>query len=254
MKISGQTAIITGGGSGMGAATAKLLAEQGANVVLFDMNREAAEKVAAETNGLACEVNVTDEQSVANALATAVKKFEIPRICINCAGIAPAERVVGKSGPMPLDHFAKVIQVNLIGTFNVMRLVAAEMIKSEPIGEDSERGVIINTASVAAYEGQIGQSAYSASKGGVVGLTLPAAREFAQFGVRVMAIAPGLVDTPMLQGLPDEIRASIAAGIPYPKRFAKPSEYAELVAHIVNNPMLNGSVIRLDGALRMQPK
>jgi len=254
VKISGQTAIITGGGSGMGAATAMLLAEQGANVVLFDMNLEAAEKVASETNGLACEVNVTDEQSVANALVTAAKKFDVPRICINCAGIAPAGRIVGKSGPMPLDNFAKVIQVNLIGTFNVMRLVAAEMIKSEPIGEDGERGVIINTASVAAFEGQIGQSAYSASKGGVVGLSLPAAREFAQFGVRVMAIAPGLVDTQMLAGLPDEVRASIASTIPYPKRFAKPCEYAQLAAHIINNPMLNGSVIRLDGALRMQPK
>ncbi len=254
MKITGQTAIITGGGSGMGAATAKLLAEKGAHVVLFDMNLEAAEKVAADTNGLACEVNVTDEQSIINALATAAEKFSTPSICVNCAGIAPAARVVGKSGPMPLEKFATVIQVNLIGTFNVMRLVAEQMLKSEPQGEDGERGVIVNTASVAAYEGQIGQSAYSASKGGVVGLTLPAAREFAQFGVRVMAIAPGLVDTPMLMGLPDEVRASIAAGIPYPKRFAKPSEYAELVAHIVNNPMLNGSVIRLDGALRMQSK
>ena len=254
MKIEGNTAIITGGGSGMGAATAELLAKQGAHVVLFDMNLEAAEKVASKTNGLACEVNVTDEQSVANALAIVAKKFDVPRICVNCAGIAPAGRVVGKSGPMPLENFAKVIQVNLIGTFNVMRLVAAEMLKADPVGEDGERGVIVNTASVAAYEGQIGQSAYSASKGGVVGLTLPAAREFAQFGVRVMAIAPGLVDTPMLMGLPEEVRESIAAGIPFPKRFAKPSEYAQLVEQIISNPMLNGSVIRLDGALRMQPK
>lgn len=254
MEIKNCAVIVSGGASGMGAATARMLSKAGAKVAIFDMNLDAAQKVAQEINGIAVACNVTDAASVEAAVQQAQKEQGPARVCINCAGIIKSKRMVGQQGPMPLDEFRQVIEVNLIGTFNLMRIVAASMIPLEPIGQSQERGVIINTASVAAYEGQIGQTAYSASKGGVVGLTLPAARELAQFGIRVMTIAPGLVDTPMFEKLSPEARTALAAMVPFPKRLAQPSEYAKLALHIIENEMLNGEVIRLDGALRMQPK
>lgn len=253
MELKNCAAIITGGASGMGAATATLLARQGVKVALLDLNLEAAQKTAAEINGLAIQCDVTHPESVESALNQAAKQHGAARICINCAGIVHGKRMIGKEGPIPLDEFRKVIEINLIGTYNVMRLAAAAMIPL-PLINDEERGVIINTASVAAFEGQIGQTAYSSSKGGIVGLTLPAARELAQFGIRVMTIAPGLVDTPMFEKISPEARASLAAMVPFPKRLALPAEFAQLAQHIIENPMLNGEVIRLDGALRMQPK
>lgn len=252
MDIKGQTAIITGGGSGLGAATARYLAKLGAEVFIFDMDRAKAEKVAHEIGGEAVVCDVSDEQSVLSGMTQVAAKFGVVRICVNCAGIVTAARMVGKKGPMPLADFNRVIKVNLIGTFNVMRLVADRMMQLVPFAENNERGVIINTASIAAFEGQIGQVAYSAAKGGVVAMTLPAARELAQFGIRVMTIAPGLMDTPMLADLPETVRSDLAAEIPFPKRLGKPDEFAATVAHIINNPLLNGSVIRLDGALRLR--
>ena len=252
MEIAGCSAIVTGGASGMGAATAKLLSQSGANVALLDINLSAAQKMAAALGVLAIECDVTDEVSVNNALQLAAKKHGSARICINCAGIVHSRRMVNQQGPMPLADFQRVLNINLVGTFNTMRLSAAQMIELPLNGE--ERGIIINTASIAAYEGQIGQTAYSASKGAIVGLTLPAARELAQFGIRVMCIAPGLVDTPMFEKISTEAKASLAASVPFPKRLAQPEEFAQLALSIINNPMLNGSVIRLDGALRMQPK
>lgn len=254
MEIKNTSAIVSGGASGMGAATARMLAQAGAKVAIFDLNMDLAEKVAAEINGIAVSCDVTKSDSVENAIKTAQAKNGPARICIHCAGIVNAKRMVGKDGPMPLEEFSHVIEVNLIGTFNLMRLAAAAMTGLEPMGESAERGIIINTASVAAFEGQIGQTAYSASKGGVVSLTLPAARELAQFGIRVVTIAPGLVDTPMFAKLTPEARASLAVSVPFPKRLAHPEEYAKLALHIVDNVMINGEVIRLDGALRMQPK
>ena len=254
MDIKDCAAIVTGGASGMGAATAKLLRKQGAKVALLDLNESALATVAAETGGLAIACDVTKSESVEAALTYAQSQHGVARICINCAGIVHARRMVSREGPMPLDEFRHIIEVNLIGTYNVMRLAAAAMSPLPAIGESQERGIIINTASVAAYEGQIGQTAYSASKGAIVSLTLPAARELAQFGIRVMTIAPGLVDTPMFAKLTPEAHASLAASVPFPKRLAHPEEYANLVKHIIENPMLNGEVIRLDGALRMQPK
>jgi NAD(P)-dependent dehydrogenase (short-subunit alcohol dehydrogenase family) len=254
MEIKNTTAIVTGGGSGMGAATARLLAKAGAHVVILDLNQEAAKKVATEIQGEAIHCDVTQEESVRHAIQEIAAKHEPARICVNCAGIVHAKRMVNQQGPLPLDEFRKVIEINLIGTFNVMRLTAAAMIPLPPKGESEERGVIINTASVAAFEGQIGQTAYSASKGGIVSLALPAARELAQFGIRVMTIAPGLVDTPMFGKISPEARASLAAMVPFPKRLARPEEYATLAQQIIENPMLNGEVIRLDGALRMQAK
>ena len=254
MEIKGIAALVTGGASGMGAETARFLATCGAKVTVLDQNEHAAKRVAEEIKGLAFACNVYDAESVSAALAAATEVHGVARICINCAGIAPAKRIVGRDGPMNLADFEKVIHVNLIGTFNVLRLAASAMMTCDPIGDSAERGVIINTASIAAFEGQIGQAAYSASKGGVVSLTLPAAREFAAFGIRVNAIAPGLVATPMLLGMPQEVQDSLAASVPFPKRFGKPSEFAKLAAHIIENPMINGEVIRLDGALRMAPK
>lgn len=250
MIINGQTAIITGGGSGMGAATARSLAAAGARIVIWDMNLLAAEEVAKETGGVAVQCDVTSEESVKAAL----KQAESPRVLINCAGILIGKRIVGRDGPADLDHFMKVINVNLAGTYNTMRLVAAEMAGLDGIGEDNERGVIINTASIAAYEGQIGQVAYSASKGGIVGMTLPAARDLGKLGIRVMAIAPGAVQTPMIGTISEELQDSIAANIPYPSRMAKPDEFAKLALHIIDNPYLNGTVIRLDGAARLAAK
>lgn len=254
MEIKNCAAIVTGGASGMGAATAKMLSRQGAKVALFDLNKGAAETLAAEIDGIAVECDVTNAESVEQAVKKAEAMQGAARICINCAGIVHSRRMVNQQGPIPLDEFRHIIEVNLIGTYNVMRMAAAQMIPLSPQGPSQERGVIINTASVAAYEGQIGQTAYSASKGGIVSLTLPAARELAQFGIRVMTIAPGLVDTPMFGKLSSEARDSLASMVPFPKRLARPEEYAQLCEQIINNSMLNGEVIRLDGALRMQPK
>ncbi len=254
MEIQQCAAIVTGGASGMGAATARLLSRLGAKVALFDLNVEAAQKIAADIQGIAITCDVSREESVTEAIKKAEEQHGPARICINCAGIVHSRRMVNQQGPMPLDEFRKVIEINLIGTFNVMRLAAAHMIPLSTMGESAERGVIINTASVAAFEGQIGQTAYGTSKGGIVSMTLPAARELSQFGIRVMAIAPGLVDTPMFEKIPPEARRALADTVPFPKRLAHPEEYAMLARQIIENPMLNGEVIRLDGALRMQAK
>lgn len=249
MDIHGKTALVTGGASGLGAATVLALTEAGANVVVADL-REC------ETNPRVrfVKTDVSDAEQAQHAVQTAVEDFGGLHIALNCAGLLLPERVLDKEGnPASLDRFAKVIQVNLVGTFNICRLAAAAMMRNEP-NENGERGVLINTASVAAYEGQIGQASYAASKGGIVGLTLPLARDLSRAGIRVMAIAPGLFDTPMLAGLPENVRASLGAMVPFPSRLGQPKEYAMLALHIVQNPMLNGEVIRLDGAIRMAPK
>ena len=253
MQAKGHAAIVTGGGSGLGAGTARALAAAGAKVAVLDVNVEGAEAVAKEIGGVAIKCDVTSAEDAEKAIAASRAKHGAARILVNCAGIAPATRIVGKEGPMALSDFARVINVNLIGTFNMMRLCAADMGKLEPLA-DGERGVIVSTASVAAFEGQIGQAAYAASKGGVAALTLPAAREFARMGVRVMTIAPGLFGTPMLLGMPQQVQDSLAAQVPFPTRFGTPAEYAKLVLHILDNVMLNGEVIRLDGAIRMGPR
>ncbi len=255
MNISGTGALVTGGASGLGAATARRLAASGARVVLADLNEEGGSALANELGGGArfVRTDVTDPASVEAAVQAAATLGNGLRILVNCAGIGIAERILGKDGPMDLNRFAKVIQVNLIGTFNAMRLAAAAMTQNEPDAE-GERGVIVSTASVAAFEGQIGQAAYSSSKGGIVGLTLPAARELARYGIRVMAIAPGIFDTPLLAGLPEPARISLGQQVPFPPRLGRPDEYAALVQHIVENTMLNGETIRLDGAIRMAPK
>jgi len=254
MDIKNKAAIVSGGASGMGAETAKMLSEAGAKVAIFDLNFEAAEKIAADIQGIAIACDVTQAKSVEIAIEKARARHGAARICINCAGVVKSKRMVGKEGPMPLDEFREVIEINLIGTFNLMRLAAADMINLSPLNESDERGIIINTASIAGFEGQIGQTAYSASKGGVISLTLPAARELAQFGIRVNTIAPGLVDTPMFEKLSAEARKALISTIPFPKRLALPSEYAKLALHIIDNAMINGEVIRIDGALRLQPK
>jgi NAD(P)-dependent dehydrogenase (short-subunit alcohol dehydrogenase family) len=253
MIPQGHAAIITGGGSGLGAATALRLGEAGAKVAVLDLNLKGAEEVAAKCNGIAVQCDVGDAKSGADAVAKAREKHGAARILINCAGIGLGKRIVGKEGPMPLEDFSKVIQTNLIGTFNMLRLAAADMATLAPL-DTGERGVIVSTASIAAYEGQIGQPAYSASKGGIVALTMPAARELAQFGIRVMTIAPGIFLTPLLLKLPEEVQASLGASVPFPKRLGQPPEFAELVMQILENLYLNGEVIRLDGALRMAPK
>jgi NAD(P)-dependent dehydrogenase (short-subunit alcohol dehydrogenase family) len=252
MRIEGRSFLVTGGGSGLGAATARELAGGGGRVVIADVSPAAGEASAAASGGRFVETDVTDEASVRRAVEVAAALGALAG-AVNCAGIAIAERVLGRERPHPLDAFRRVVEVNLVGTFNVIRLVAEAMAaRNEPAG--TERGVIVNTASVAAFDGQIGQAAYSASKGGVVGMTLPIARELARFGIRVATIAPGIFDTPMLQGLPDEARASLGAQVPFPQRLGRPDEYAALVRHIVENEMLNGEVIRLDGAIRMAPR
>ncbi|HEX2653408.1 MAG TPA: SDR family NAD(P)-dependent oxidoreductase, partial [Xanthobacteraceae bacterium] len=250
MEAAGHAAIVTGGSSGLGAATARRLAEAGAKVCILDVNIDAAQKLATSIGGIAVACDVTNAQSAEKAVAEARERQGAARILVNCAGVGPAKRIIGRDGPMPLADFDRVIQVNLIGSFNMMRLAAAAMAGLEPL-DHGERGVIVSTASVAAYEGQVGQAAYAASKGGIVSLTLPAARELSQYGVRVMAIAPGIFLTPMLKALPEEVQASLGASVPFPKRLGGPEEYAELVLHIVRNGYLNGEVIRLDGALRM---
>ena len=253
MKLSGHAALVTGGASGLGAATARALARAGAKVAVLDVNAEAATAVAKEIDGIAVVCDVSDAKSAEDAVATARGAHGAARVLVNCAGIGPAQRIVGRDGPMPLDAFKRVIDINLIGSFNLMRLAAAAMTGLGAL-DDGERGVIVSTASVAAYEGQIGQAAYSASKGGIVALTLPAAREFSRSGIRVNAVAPGLFATPLLLGMPQPVQDSLAQSVPFPSRFGKPEEYAALVLHIIDNPMINGEVIRLDGALRMQPK
>jgi len=252
MQLNGTSVFITGGGSGLGAATARLMSERGAKVTCFDLNEANAKEVAKECGGLGLAGDVTSENDVRGALAEASKAFGVPRILVNCAGIGDAAPTVGKRGPFPLETFRKVVTVNLIGSFNVIRLAAELMSTENPIGE--ERGVVVNTASVAAFDGQIGQAAYSASKGGIVGMTLPVARDLARYGIRVNTIAPGLFMTPLMQGLSDEAVRSLSAQVPFPARLGDPREYAMLVVSIVENPMLNGETIRLDGAIRMAPR
>jgi NAD(P)-dependent dehydrogenase (short-subunit alcohol dehydrogenase family) len=249
MRIEGSSALVAGGASGLGAATARRLAADGAQVTIADKNAEKGEALAGELGARFVECDVTDADSVQAAVEAAGEL----RISVCCAGVGWAEKTAGKRGPHSFDPFQTVININLIGTFNVLRLAAAAMLGNEP-DEEGERGVCINTASIAAYDGQIGQLAYSASKGGIVGMTLPAARDLASSGIRVVTIAPGLFDTPLLAGLPEEARAALGEQVPHPHRLGRPDEYADLAAHIVANPMLNGEVIRLDGALRMPPR
>lgn len=253
MDINGVAAIVTGGASGLGQATAERLAANGAKVTILDLDRDRGLATAAAINGHFVVTDVTDEASVETALTEANSKHGVARILVNCAGIAPPAKVIGKDGSaIPLDHFSKIVTINLIGTFNVLSKFGARLASAEPVGE--ERGVIVNTASVAAFEAQIGQAAYGASKAGVVGLTLPVAREFARYGIRVMAIAPGIFWTPMLASLPSEVQDSLGKQVPFPSRLGKAEEYAQLVESIVRNPMLNGEVIRLDGSIRLAPK
>ena len=258
MNVSGLAAVVTGGGSGLGEATVREMCAQGMQVAALDLNEEALQSVAAETGALPLVCDVSDEQSAQSALQQASERHGVARLLVNCAGIAPPQRIVSREGASPLADFARVINVNLIGTYNMMRLFAEALIPQEPLtddgADDGERGVIVNTASVAAYDGQIGQAAYSSSKGAVVSLNLVAAREFASFGIRTMAIAPGLMGTPMLTGLPEEAQISLAGQVPFPKRLGNPQEFASLVSEICRNRLLNGEVIRLDGAIRMAPR
>jgi len=251
MNIEGMSTIVTGGGSGLGAAAARELTRAGAKVALLDLDEAAARALAAEIGGLGLACDVSDAGSAEQAVAAARQAHGPCRILVNCAGIAPAGRIVGRDGPMPLADFEAVIRVNLIGTFNLMRLAAADMAAADPL-EDSERGVIISTASIAAFEGQMGQAGYAASKAGIVGLTLPAARELSRKGIRVLVIAPGLMETPMLASLPREVQDELAGQPLFPKRLGKPEEYARLVRHMVENVQMNGECVRLDGAMRMQ--
>jgi NAD(P)-dependent dehydrogenase (short-subunit alcohol dehydrogenase family) len=253
METKGHAAIVTGGASGLGAATARALAAAGAKVAVIDVNEKAATELAADVKGIAIGCDVADSASAETAVKKAAATHGPARILINCAGVGTAKRILGREGPMPLADFERVIRINLIGTFNMMRLVAAAMQAAEPL-PGGERGVIVSTASVAAFEGQIGQAAYASSKGGVAALTLPAAREFSQFGIRVLAIAPGIFGTPMLRALPQEVQDSLGASVPFPKRLGEPREFAALVLHCIHNAYLNGEVIRLDGALRMAPR
>ena len=255
MQVGESTFFITGGGSGLGAATARLLAENGAHVALADVDEEAGEQMASQIGSGAefVRTDVTDEESVQDALDSVVEIFGSLNGVVNCAGIGPAAKVVGKKGVHDLGLFTKTVEINLVGTFNVIRFAAVRLAENE-LGEDGERGVIINTASVAAYDGQIGQAAYAASKGGVVALTLPVARELASSGIRVVTIAPGIFETPMLAALPEDAKDSLGKQVPFPPRLGRPEEYAALAKHIVENQMLNGEVIRLDGAIRMAPR
>ena len=252
MDVKGLAAIVTGGGSGLGAETARHLAAAGAKVTVLDLNQETVDAVAKEIGGLGLVCDVSSAADAEAAVAKAREAHGPCRIVVNCAGIAPAKRIVGRDGPMPLAAFEKVIQVNLIGSFNLLRLGAADMLAADPVNEDGERGVIISTASIAAVEGQLGQVAYSASKAGIMGMMLPAAREFAKNGVRVLTIAPGLIGTPLLLNMPQEVQDNLAGQVPFPHRFGHSSEYAKLVMHICENTMLNADTIRLDGAMRMQ--
>lgn len=255
MQIDGHVFLITGAASGLGAATARLLAANGGRVIIADVNREAGETLARELGPAAAFAltDVTSEADARAAVALALEKWSHLHALINCAGIAPGARILGRDGPHILGAFSRVVTINLVGTFNMLRLAAEAIAKEQP-GEDGERGVIINTASIAAFDGQIGQAAYAASKGGVAALTLPAARELARYGIRVAAIAPGVFETPMVAGFPAEVQRSLAESVPFPQRLGRAEEYAALVRHIVENRMINGEVIRLDGALRMAPR
>jgi NAD(P)-dependent dehydrogenase (short-subunit alcohol dehydrogenase family) len=253
MKLSGTAALVSGGASGLGAETAVRLAAAGARVAILDVNDKLAAEVAKRIGGVAVHCDVSDAASAERALAEASAAHGPARILVHCAGIATAQRIVGRDGPMPLEGFERTVRVNLIGSFNVMRLAAHAMTLQEPL-EDGERGVVIVTSSVAAFEGQVGQAAYASSKGGVAALVLPAARELSQFGVRVVGIAPGLFLTPLLYQLPPEVQQSLGASIPFPKRLGKPEEFAALAQHIVENIAINGEVVRLDGALRLPPR
>jgi len=255
MQIENRVFLVTGAGSGLGAAVARMAVGAGARAVLLDVNAEAGAAMAAELGAAArfVRTDVTSGPEGEAAVAAALEAFGRIDVAVNCAGVAPGEKIVGREGPHGLESFARAIQINLIGTFNMLRLAADAMAKNAP-GEGGERGVIVNTASIAAYDGQIGQAAYAASKGGVAALTLPAARELARHGIRVVTIAPGIFATPMMAGLPQEVQDSLGANVPFPARLGNPAEYAALVRHIVENQMLNGEVIRLDGALRMAPK
>jgi len=253
MRIGGTVAIVTGGASGLGEATARALAERGGKVALLDHNGEGATSVAAAIDGLGIACDVSSSDSAASALAEVLDRLGAPRILVNCAGVAPAKKILGKDGVMPLDDFRQAVEINLVGTFNLLRLFAEAASKLEPL-EDGERAVAVNTASVAGYEGQIGQTAYASSKAGVIGLTLPAARELAPLGIRVCTIAPGIFETPMLKGLPEAAQKSLGQMVPFPARLGRATEYAALALHIIENRMLNGETIRLDGAIRMAPK
>ena len=254
MKIEGQTALVTGGASGLGEATARELARLGAKVAILDVNATLAEKVAADIGGIACPCDITNTDSINAALAQAAVAHGPARILMNIAGIGSAKRIVGKDGnPAPLENFVRVININLIGSYNISRLFAAQCVRLPPL-DGGERGVMVFTASVAAFDGQVGQQAYSASKGGLVGMTLPMARDLAQHGIRVCTVAPGLFATPLMQELPEAVQQSLAASIPFPPRLGHPEEFAQLACHIVTNGHLNGEVIRLDGALRMAPR
>ena len=253
MQIEGMSAIVTGGASGLGEATARMLAAAGARVTIFDLNEDAGRAKAAEVGGVFANVDVVDDASVATGLDIAESANGVARILVNCAGVAPAIKTVGKeNAPHPLELFARTVGINLVGTFNVISKFAARLAAANEV--DGERGVIVNTASVAAFDGQIGQAAYAASKAGIVGLTLPVARDLAQHKIRVMTIAPGLFLTPMLEGFSQTIQDALSAQVPHPSRLGKPAEYAQLVESIVRNPMLNGDIIRLDGAIRMAPR
>jgi len=254
MDIVGQSAVVTGGGSGLGEAVARALAAQGAKVAVLDVNADGAQRVAGEIGGLACRCDITSTEQVTAALDAASAAHGVPRIVMNIAGIGTAKRVIAKDGsPAPLEDFERVVRINLVGTYNMIRLAAARIATLEPLA-DGERGVMLNTASVAAFDGQVGQEAYSASKGGIVGMTLPLARDLAQWGIRVVTVAPGLFMTPLMKELPEAVQQSLAGSIPFPKRLGKPEEFASLAAHVVTNTHLNGEVIRLDGALRMAPR
>lgn len=253
MDVNGISALVTGAGSGLGAATARALSKAGAKVALLDINLAAAAEVAGDIGGVAIQCDVSDGPNAEAAFQDARDVHGAARIVVNCAGIAPGAKIVGRDGPHDLESFTRAIQINLIGTFNIMRLAAADMQTLDAL-ETGERGLIVNTASIAAFEGQIGQAAYSASKGGVAAMTLPAARELAKTGIRVLAIAPGIFGTPMIFGLPDEVQDSLGALVPFPSRLGNPDEYAKLVLHMADNVMLNGEVVRLDGAIRLTPK
>jgi NAD(P)-dependent dehydrogenase (short-subunit alcohol dehydrogenase family) len=250
MKLDGTAALVTGAASGLGEATARMLAAAGAKVAVLDVALERAETVAKAIGGIALACDVTSAESAETALAAAEQRHGTARILVNCAGVGTPGRAVGRNGPMPLEQFAQVVAINLIGTFNLVRL-AAHRLQQAPALDDGQRGVFVNTASIAAFDGQVGQPAYAASKGGVAAMTLPLAREFAPHGIRVCTIAPGLFQTPMMGILPDEVQASLAASVPFPQRLGRAEEYAALVRHIIDNTMLNGETIRLDGALRM---
>lgn len=256
MNIKNKVAVVTGGASGLGRAIVEKIIDCGGKAVIFDLNEAVAQEFVASLGGSAvfAKVNVADEASVKAGIALAVESFGTIHICVNCAGIGNAARTYGKKGVFPLDIYTRVIQVNLIGTFNVLRLAAEQMAKNEPVTDDGERGVIINTASVAAYEGQVGQAAYSASKGGVVGMTLPVARDLAEYGIRVNTIVPGLINTPLFNGLPQESIDTLSNSVLYPKRLGRPEEIAHLAASIIENGYINGECIRLDGGIRMQPR